>query len=144
VQRAFASKGWVAGFAAFAALVLVIGTTYALVGLPGRVAPRLAAIDAPGMPVPDDFPLDPGPTEAPAPDPSADPGATGRGGGPANVSNNNTGSPPGAWLYSDAGGPLFGYGGPVYYYRVAVESGVPVSPAEFAGTVDGALGGYRG
>jgi hypothetical protein len=31
----------------------------------------------------------------------------------------------------------------VYTYRVAVESGLPVSPSDFAGAVDGALGDFR-
>jgi hypothetical protein len=51
---------------------------------------------------------------------------------------------PGTWRYAEATGALFGTGGPVRRYRVAVEAGVPYEVEDFTEKVDAVLGDGRG
>jgi hypothetical protein len=50
----------------------------------------------------------------------------------------------GTWRYAESTGDVSGAGGDVLRFRVAVEEGVPVEVAAFAGDVDGILGAERG
>src|SRR5689334_9660179 len=50
---------------------------------------------------------------------------------------------PGTWRYADTTGPVFGTGGPLRQYRVAVETGVPYDVSLFAADVEQALGDPR-
>ncbi|MFC7480293.1 DUF3152 domain-containing protein [Luedemannella flava] len=50
---------------------------------------------------------------------------------------------PGTFAYAPGSGPVVGTGGTLYRYRVAVEKGVPVKPADFAALVDATLGDER-
>jgi hypothetical protein len=50
---------------------------------------------------------------------------------------------PGTWEYADGTGAVLGTAGPVRSYHVAVETGMPVSAAEFAAEVDATLGDPR-
>jgi hypothetical protein len=50
---------------------------------------------------------------------------------------------PGTWTYARGHSKVFGAGGPVRHYRVAVEDGIPVTVAEFAAIVDSTLGDRR-
>jgi hypothetical protein len=50
---------------------------------------------------------------------------------------------PGTWVYAPGSSSVFGTGGPVTNYRVAVETGVPVSITDFAAEVDATLGDPR-
>jgi hypothetical protein len=123
--------------------VLLVGlTASALSGFSSTTTPRLGLIEA----APTSLQISPTPVveaaadAAPTPTPTATETATGN--VQPGVAGN--GSPPGQWQYADGSGPMFGTGGAVWTYRVAVESGVPVSVPEFTAAVDGALGDYRG
>jgi hypothetical protein len=70
------------------------------------------------------------PTTTPPKKPSTPPKPTTR---PA-----TTAPAPQQWQYAPAG-PTFGTAGPLYAYRVAVETGLPVTVDEFAATVNGTL-----
>jgi len=106
------------------------------------VAPRLAMIDESRSETPG--PSAPATAAPPSPDPT--PNATAKpvahGSGHVNE-NTGTGSAPGTWQFANGSGPVWGTAGPVYSFRVAVESGLPVSVSEFTGVVDGALGDWR-
>src|SRR5438270_993631 len=51
---------------------------------------------------------------------------------------------PGTWRYADTTGPVFGSGGQLRQYRVAVETGVPYDVSLFTADVERALGDPRG
>ncbi len=51
---------------------------------------------------------------------------------------------PGTWRYADTTGPVFGSGGRLRQYRVAVETGVPYDVSLFTADVERALGDPRG
>jgi hypothetical protein len=53
------------------------------------------------------------------------------------------GAGPGTWRYAGTRGPVFGSGGPIRTYRVAVETGVPDDVEDFTEDVDGVLGDPR-
>jgi hypothetical protein len=50
---------------------------------------------------------------------------------------------PGTWRFATTWGPVFGAGGPVRRYRIAVEAGVPYDVEDFTEKVDGVLGDRR-
>ena len=52
-------------------------------------------------------------------------------------------SGPGTWAYADQQGPVLGGAGPIERFRVAVETGIPVSVGEFAAKVQAVLGDPR-
>jgi hypothetical protein len=80
------------------------------------------------------------PSTTPSPTPSAPAPAVNGTGGPIVAGNPAPGS--GRWEYA-GDGPGFGFAGPVWTYRVAVEVGLPVSLGEFTALVDAALGDPR-
>jgi uncharacterized protein DUF3152 len=153
VARVFRSaNAWAGRVGIATAVAVVLVATVATSGWLGAahsVTPHLTMINGDGRTVPLGDPLaldpvtaDPSPTTTdgvPATGPGGG-GGSGGGGGPGPASN---GVPPGAWQYAEGGGPVFGSGGGMYAYRVAVETGVPVSVGEFTSTVDSALGDYR-
>ena len=125
------------GFTVVIAMILTAMITSAMLGCSGRPTPRLAAIS--GLPLAETS----NPALAPAP-----PTTTGTGTAPSTGGSRQTGpdanvSPPGIWQYAQDSGPMFGHAGAVYTFRVAVESGLPVSVPDFTAAVDSALGDYR-
>ncbi len=129
VARAFPSADPRArrlGIAFVVAVALVGTTTFSIVGCSDAARPRLAMINA----LPSTRPA-PSSTAAPAsshttPTPTATDTAT-RAGGSGQPGAAAAGSPPGQWQYAEDSGPMFGSAGAVYTFRVAVESGLPVT-----------------
>jgi hypothetical protein len=120
------------------AATLAILVTLALVGGGGLLAARWSGAVTTGEPAdgPDTGP--PYPIDDPPPDNAE---AKPSYGGNAPPPYPSTG--PGTYVYATGSGPVLGSAGPVRRYRVAVETGAPVSLAEFTALVDATLGDRR-
>jgi hypothetical protein len=122
---------------------LTLLVTLALVGGGGFLAARWTGSDASpsGAPAATD-PLDP--ADAAPPYPVNDPeGAETKPSYGANAPPAYPSTGPGTYAFATGSGPVFGSAGPVRRYRVAVETGAPVSVAEFTTLVDATLGDGR-
>jgi cell division septation protein DedD len=114
-------------------------TASSLVGFSYPTTPRLAMIEAHPSTMAAPSPTTAQASSDAAPTPTTTQTATGSG-QPGAAGN---GSPPGQWQYAEDSGSMIGTAGAVWTFRVAVESGLPVSVSEFTAAVDGALGDYR-
>jgi len=86
------------------------------------------------------------PTGSAAPYPISDPPTDGAEPKPSYGANAPPAYPstgPGTYVFAAGSGPVFGSAGPVRRYRVAVETGTPVSAVEFTTLVDATLGDRR-
>jgi hypothetical protein len=131
---------------AAAIVVCVIATAVVIILTDGGLPPtaRMSAIGQPLGTVPLPIPTAPSSTD-PTP-PSATTEAVGAGGGSGAGGVHVGGNPPpgsGQFDYPTSAGPVLGFAGPVRYFQVAVEAGLPMSVADFSDLVDSTLGDPR-
>jgi hypothetical protein len=124
-RRSFATTALILG------LVLVVGSAAAYYA----VTKRYAAAAVSGPPTATGTPA-PGPTSAPAPTTTPPPPTQ-----PAKVTYPSKG--PDTYRYASGTSAVFGSAGTLRRYRVAVETGISVSPDDFASFVDSTLGDPR-
>ena len=127
------------------ATALCAAAVAVLILLGGCAARTQAAIREFPIAEPTPPPLDPSPSPSvepsPAPTTTAPPTTAAR---PTTTRPTTASSQPPQWTYVPSAGPVAGTNsGPLWHYRVAVETGVPVSIGELAGVVTSTLSDPR-